>query len=60
MAFFLPLAFNDVQVGSAKAGATDAHNYIVWPGNLGVGHFFESGSLAVSVQADCFHRGYFF
>jgi hypothetical protein len=54
------LAFDDVQVGSAKPGATDAHDYIVRSGDLGVGNFFQTRSLAVSVQADCFHGGYFF
>jgi hypothetical protein len=28
-------------------------------GDLGLGNFFENWSLAVSVQSDCFHGGYF-
>jgi hypothetical protein len=60
VAFLLPLAFDDVQVGSAKPGAADAHDYIVRPGDLWVGNLFQSRSLAVSVQADGFHGGYFF
>ena len=55
VAFFLPLAFYDVQIGSAKPGAADAHDYIVRPADLGVGNFFQNRSFAVSVQADCFH-----
>jgi hypothetical protein len=59
-ALFLPLAFDDVQVGSAKPGSANPHDYIVRPTDLGFRNFFQNRSLAVSMQAHCFHGGYFF
>jgi hypothetical protein len=58
VALVLPLAFDDMEVGPAKPRAADAHDDIVRPGDLRIGHFFELGALAVGMQADSFH-GYF-
>jgi hypothetical protein len=43
-----------------KARATNAHDDIVRLGDLWVSHFLDLGALAVGMEADGFHGGYFF
>ena len=56
---FLPLAFDDVQVGAAKAGAADLDDHVMRIGDLGIVDFVECRPLVITVQAYCFHD-YFF
>ena len=55
----LPLALDDMEVGSAKPRAANAHDDIVRLGDLGLSDFLDLGALAVGMEADGFHGGYF-
>ena len=59
VAFVFPLPLDDVQIGAAKAGAADAHDDIVRPGDLGIGDLFEHRPLAIGMKTNGFHGGYF-
>jgi hypothetical protein len=60
VALVLPLAFDDMEVGSAKPRAANAHDDIVRVGDLRISYFLDPGALAVGMKADGFHDGYFF
>jgi hypothetical protein len=60
VALVLPLAFDNMEVGSAKPRATDAHDDIVRLGDLRFGDVFDLGALAVGMKPDGFHDSYFF
>ena len=60
VALVLPLAFDDMEVGSAKPRAANAHDDIVRLGDLRLSDFLDLGALPVGMEADGFHGGYFF
>jgi hypothetical protein len=60
VALVLPLAFDDMEIGSAKPGAPNAHDDIVRIGDLRVSNLLDLGTLAIGMKADGFHGGYFF
>lgn len=55
VAFVLPLALDDMQIGAAQAGTPDTHDDIVRTGNLRIDDLLDGRPLAVSVKADGFH-----
>jgi hypothetical protein len=60
VALVLPLAFDDMEVGSAEPRAANAHDDIVRLGDLRLRDFLDLGALPVGMEADGFHSGYFF
>src|SRR2546423_10899910 len=50
-----PLSLNDMQVGTAQPGATNAHNDIPRARNRGLRDWLDFGKFMIVVQTDCFH-----